>query len=156
MPTVATATFNINQSVVIGTTSKCGSLGRRRCKDPSPSSSHHLRRRPHAGTGFHPDPLPLHFRGTHACLLMIFTVNQDRAEVVIITAAQSARNTVWSNLGQCSFLTPSLRMRKKQAPPPPRRREPVSDTKPCSPPLPCILSPATSPPQPPFPPRGAA
>ena len=118
MPTVATATFNINQSVIIGTTSKCGSLGRRRCKDPSPSSSHHLRRRPHAGTGFHPDPLPRHFRGTHACLLMIFTVNQDRAEVVIITAAQSARNTVWSNSGQCSFLTPLLRMRKKQAPTP--------------------------------------
>ena len=50
---------------------------------------------------------------------MIFTVNQDRADVVIITAAQSARNTVWSNLGQCSFLMPLLWMRKKQAPPPP-------------------------------------
>ena len=50
---------------------------------------------------------------------MIFTVNQDRAEVVSITAAQSARNTVWSNSGQCSFLMPLLWMRKKQASPPP-------------------------------------
>ena len=50
---------------------------------------------------------------------MIFTVIQDRAEVVSITVAQSARKTVWSNLGECSFLMPLLWMRKKQAPPPP-------------------------------------